>query len=248
MPEAHPYTVLAPLGPVRRVVDELCGLEIDPTTPDGQVLPVGASVLSVRMNRDGQARIEARGPHTRASALSLRGAQWVVGAELRPGQGRAVLGVALDTLVDRAAPLDALWADGASALLDRVCAAPTVALRLQALLGAVEERLVSSDDPWSPRVLNAALRHLESTRPRVRGLAGRLGTSERQLRRLFQDRVGMSPKAYASLVRFRRAMDGLYGTGTLSEIARTAGYYDEAHMSGDFRRRLGTTPGALRTA
>ena len=71
-----------------------------------------------------------------------------------------------------------------------------------------------------------------------------LGVSERHLRRVFREVVGLSPKAFFKLTRFERAlkaaMDG--GDSTWSDIAVGAGYYDQAHLIADFRSITGATP------
>jgi transcriptional regulator GlxA family with amidase domain len=60
--------------------------------------------------------------------------------------------------------------------------------------------------------------------------------SERTLERRFRERVGVSPKMYQRIVRFRRASGKLSGfDGSLMEFAWDMGYYDHAHLAKDFR-------------
>ena len=77
---------------------------------------------------------------------------------------------------------------------------------------------------------------------RVAGAARELRLSQRQLERLFLERVGVSPKRYARLCRFERAVHLARGPGTLAEVASAAGYADQAHFIRDFRRLAGATP------
>ena len=81
----------------------------------------------------------------------------------------------------------------------------------------------------------------------VNAVADDLGVSERHLRRVFVETVGLSPKTFARLARFHRALraareDARAGWAT---IAAAAGYYDQAHLIGDFRAIAGVTPRAL---
>jgi AraC-like DNA-binding protein len=60
--------------------------------------------------------------------------------------------------------------------------------------------------------------------------------SERTLERRFRERVGVSPKMYQRIVRFRRASGKLSGfDGSVMEFAWDMGYYDHAHLAKDFR-------------
>jgi methylphosphotriester-DNA--protein-cysteine methyltransferase len=72
-------------------------------------------------------------------------------------------------------------------------------------------------------------------------------TRERHLRRVFRDAIGMIPKTFARLARFRRAL----GAARPDEhegwasIAAEAGYYDQAHLIAEFRMIAGVTPQGL---
>ena len=81
----------------------------------------------------------------------------------------------------------------------------------------------------------------------VSSVADDLDMSERSLRRAFRDTVGMSPKAFAKLARFHRAVRAAREDlrGGWGRIAVDAGYYDQAHLIADFRDLVGVTPRAL---
>ena len=85
------------------------------------------------------------------------------------------------------------------------------------------------------------------TRASVNAVADDLGVSERHLRRVFRETVGVSPKAFARLTRFHRALRAAREDGHASwaSIAATAGYYDQAHLIAEFRAIAGVTPRAL---
>jgi AraC-like DNA-binding protein len=81
----------------------------------------------------------------------------------------------------------------------------------------------------------------------VSAVAAELGMSERQFRRVFREAVGMSPKAFAKLARFRRALTASQHDREASwaSIAAGSGYYDQAHLIDEFRVIAGVTPRAL---
>lgn len=75
-------------------------------------------------------------------------------------------------------------------------------------------------------------------------LAKKHCTTERQMERHFRQQVGLSPKKFANLMRFRKAFDMLSANAKLSieEIAWCCGYYDHAHMTNDFKLFTGQPP------
>ncbi|MEM7801391.1 MAG: helix-turn-helix domain-containing protein [Chloroflexota bacterium] len=70
--------------------------------------------------------------------------------------------------------------------------------------------------------------------------------SQKRLIELFKLHVGVSPKRYARLLRFSRALQHVTGGENLSEIAHQLGYYDQAHMSNEFRSFAAMTPAVYR--
>ena len=81
----------------------------------------------------------------------------------------------------------------------------------------------------------------------MHAVASGLGVSERHLRRVFHETVGVSPKAFAKLTRFHRALRAARDDAHAgwASIAAAAGYYDQAHLIAEFRAIAGATPRAL---
>lgn len=71
--------------------------------------------------------------------------------------------------------------------------------------------------------------------------------SPRQLERTFQEVVGVSPKMYGRLLRFRSVCQTLTSAdpASLTDIALQHGYYDLAHLTHDFQTLAGNTPSAF---
>jgi transcriptional regulator GlxA family with amidase domain len=77
-------------------------------------------------------------------------------------------------------------------------------------------------------------------------LADGLGVSERTLRRRCATAVGYGPKTLERVLRFRRALALIRGRLPLVAVAPLAGYADQAHLTNEFQRLAGATPGYLR--
>ena len=103
-------------------------------------------------------------------------------------------------------------------------------------------------DRWHTELVQKATAMLSVAgsrkRESVRLLARNLHVSERHLRNIFADTLGLSPSQFVRLDRVRSVFARL--GDPLPELATRAGYYDQSHMAADFRRVMGVPPGAFR--
>lgn len=121
------------------------------------------------------------------------------------------------------------------------------------LLGALQARpLRDAQDalPWldacvrvDPRVDEAL--HSLSVCASVAAAAQQLGVSERTLQRLVHGATGRQPAYWKCLARIRRAASHLAHAPSLAACAADHGFADQAHMTREFQRWLGRTPGAM---
>ncbi|WP_057938613.1 helix-turn-helix domain-containing protein [Algoriphagus resistens] len=76
-------------------------------------------------------------------------------------------------------------------------------------------------------------------------LAKRNYTTGRQLERSFKKHIGISPKEFANIVRFRVALSKIKHNKqrkSLLDIAFDCGYYDHAHLTNEIKRYTGLAP------
>jgi AraC-like DNA-binding protein len=71
---------------------------------------------------------------------------------------------------------------------------------------------------------------------------------QRHFERKFKSAIGVSPKTFARIIRFRNTLRYLrdYPNKDLSSIAIECGYYDHTHLIKDFRILSGNTPDNIR--
>ncbi len=210
-------------------------------------LPRAEVVLGVRFGSGIRGGLDVHAAGVRRAVLrkTVGAGQRAVFVRVPFGANRAVLGATPASITGHTVDLAGLWGRSRTQrLLERLHAAgPERASRI--LQDEVAERIARSDAAPHQRRLRAATALLE--REHVGLVADRLGTSERHFRRVFRDALGVSPKVYARLRRFRRAVT----TARRSEapdwaaIAANAGYYDQAHLIADFRAIGGAAPRAL---
>lgn len=70
------------------------------------------------------------------------------------------------------------------------------------------------------------------------------GISEKHLHRKFIEKVGLSPKQLAQILRFREAKSKIenHDFDSLGDLAFTLGYNDHAHLTKSFKELAGITP------
>lgn len=191
--------------------------------------------------------VHAMGSRQRVLRKLLHSGQRFVTARLQLGAAEAVLGVPAAAIAGRVVALEDLWGAGTTRrLLDRFASARDTPEAAALLKSAISERFVLAGGPRARTqlVLDAAQR---LTSANVTAVAADLGVSERHLRRVFDETIGVSPKAFAKLTRFRRALDAARAPNHAgwATIAADAGYYDQAHLIAEFRAIAGVTPLAL---
>jgi AraC-like DNA-binding protein len=78
-------------------------------------------------------------------------------------------------------------------------------------------------------------------------LAKAAGVSTRSLERHFRERAGVSAKTLQRLARLSAALRALPTVEPLADLAHRLGYFDQAHLTNEFRLFSGVSPGRYRT-
>jgi AraC-like DNA-binding protein len=191
--------------------------------------------------------IHAFGARQRVHRKLLSGGQRAVSARLRLGTPEAVFGVPASAIAGRVIALDDLWGQGATRrLYDRLASARDTRTAAAVLDTALAERLAIAPGPSTRLQLALDAAHRLTSAP-VNTVAADLDVSERHLRRVFRETIGVSPKEFAKLTRFHRALRAARNDAHASwaSIAVAAGYYDQAHLIAEFRAFAGATPRAF---
>ncbi|WPO92455.1 helix-turn-helix domain-containing protein [Chryseobacterium sp. HR92] len=81
----------------------------------------------------------------------------------------------------------------------------------------------------------------------LHALAQGSGLSERYIQKLYLKNIGISPSAFAAVIRFNKSLPMVLNTSeSLIAIAYNCGYYDQAHFIKEFKKFTGITPSASR--
>lgn len=202
-------------------------------------LPDGRTLLIFRGGDHGD--LTLTGPRTRASFKTSSGVNAVI-LRFKPGWSRALFGVAASELTDRYVDLADAWGRPVDALCDQLGGARGATEIVNRLSDAFARRACDASESASASLARRAVRLLEAEEVRVGSVAARLGVTARHLRRAFVESIGVGPKEFARGVRLQRALRRAETSSDWARIATDAGYYDQAHLIGEFRQLVGMTP------
>jgi AraC-like DNA-binding protein len=174
-----------------------------------------------------------------------------VGAYIRAGQAACLLAAPSREFTDRVVALEHFWGRAATAELEQqLDEAHEDLVRIGHLEAALLRRATSMRDPKKALDLPglAAFAQRQPIGVTVEAMANLAGVSRQYLTRTFRENVGVSPKLYCRLSRFRAALR--LGTQRPNldgaNLAAMSGYADQAHMIAEFRRFSGMTPALIR--
>jgi AraC-like DNA-binding protein len=238
----------APSASIAPYVESFAAYSIDGETPH-VAIPRPEIDVVVRFGPAARGGIDAHafGARERVHRKIPRGVLRTLSARLRLGAPEAVLGVPASRVARRIVALEDLWGETATRrLYERLVEARDAQQAVRVFEGAIADRLALGTRRPSPIAIHAANKLASS---HVNVVAGELGVSDRHLRRVFRESVGIGPKAYAKLARFRRALRAAreQDEAGWAHVATVAGYYDQAHLIAEFRAIADATPRAFLT-
>ena len=178
------------------------------------------------------------GPRSRARYHAAQAGALCLRLSFRPGRTAEFLGRPVRDFLDRTV---ALRADAAGAILQVLndsAPAPGAALRI------LNDTVRTPGGIMHEPLIREAAALLTTGLP-VTDTARRLHLSERHLRNIFVAALGLTPSRFVGIERVRSVLRHI--DGSLPELARRAGYYDQSHMTAEFRRLMGVPPHAFRS-
>ncbi len=222
-----------------------------PVVPDGcpeLIFNLGDPIHRLRgPEHDVHDRPMLAGQITGAIHLRPQGRVALVGVRLHPWALHAFLGVGAAELRDGIVPLGSVVGAALHRQLDQL-ATDGVPMAFADRVTQVLARHASSRPAPSAAAISVyrALRHASrhGSRATVRGVAKSLGRSERQLQRVFEESVGLSPKLYLRMIRVQRALRFAEREPVRSwgEVSARCGFYDQSHLTREFLQFAGCAP------
>jgi AraC-like DNA-binding protein len=252
------FTTLAPAPPLSRLVETIWDWDMPPRQYRlERILPSADSQLVINLAEDETrvyddalrcrryAAASFDGPSHRSFVIDTAEQVRVVGVVFRAGSTAPFFRERMDLLVNDHVDLDALAGGIARMLRTRLLEATDAHARLHIVHGW----LLAHAGTAAPHPIVAhALRAFDAAPDvhRIGAVAADCRLSPRRFGELFREQVGMSPKRYARLQRFRRVIAQAHGQPRVdwAGIAADCGLHDQSHLVHEFRAFSGMTPGA----
>jgi AraC-like DNA-binding protein len=189
-----------------------------------------------------------QGAQDRAHQRDTQGASTVVGVHFKPGGAAVFFGGAMPELHNRTVLLDDLWGPSARVLREELQATPGPHVQLMRLEACLMARLHHAA-PVDAMVL-AALHALaqQPSAALIEPVQRASGCGPARFIARFEQTVGLPPKRYARVLRFRALIDSLarQPPKDWAQVAVEAGYADQSHLIHEFKRLAGMVPTAYR--
>lgn len=166
-----------------------------------------------------------------------------VGVHFKPGGAGSLFDVPADALTGQVVSLEALWGRAADSIYDQIRSTSSQHERVRLLERALIGRARQASGFELEPVLRAALEAFEQPALTSVNEVNRLtGLSPKRLVALFDAKIGLSPKTYWRVRRFRAALRDLERGQRGAALAHRHGYCDQAHFLRDFRAFAGACP------
>jgi AraC-like DNA-binding protein len=211
-----------------------------------RVLPNGRFQLVVDLS---SGRGTVAGMRSRYVEIDAAAIPAVMGVVFRPGGARGFFDAPAVDFYGQVVPLDAVWGAQAIRLRDRLQEAATAAQKFQVLEAALREVMDAAAErrrALHPSVQYGlqAFRHVPHVRT-VIDVSTEAGLSRRRFSELFREQVGMTPKLFCRLIRFRQVVRRIVAGASVdwADVALEGGYCDQAHLAHEFRDFSGMSPG-----
>jgi AraC-like DNA-binding protein len=217
-------------------------LSLDSTQPTHSVLPDGAVDVVIQITGS-SARSWVYGTSTVRTDIALNPHSRYLGIRFKPGQSRHFIQAAASELTDRCEDSDGLLRFPLDSVLE-LGMGTSVFTRIDALL----ESHIRSARPERSR-MDEAIDLIKVTHgtASTEQAAQTFCRSRRQFERIFAQTVGISPKLFAQIARFEHAAACIgqplcVAAVSLADVAASAGYADQSHMTHAFKRFAQTSP------
>lgn len=185
------------------------------------------------------------GQLTKSCTKTIVGALHVLAINLKPLAFNSLFKMPMDKLVEKVIDLESLIGAEGKYVTEQIFTASNIEERIKILnIFLLSQLRKSYQRP--PNGIDHALQliYQYAGNISITDLAEKSYTTERTLRRYFEERVGLNPKLFSKILRFGKVLS-LVEKGVIKtwrDIPLDYGYVDQSHFIKDFKLFAGKTP------
>lgn len=209
-----------------------------------RVLPTGAADLIIRLDSARASDSAMFGPRTRPAVIRTSSRFEMLGVHFKLGGAFPFLQCPVGELHNAGVTVGDLWGERQAERLLSELHEARGAERKCRLLGQWLMRLAADRLDRHPAVTFAMRAFCSGPFGSAAEIADKTGYSQRHFIELFRKEVGLKPKQFHRLYRFRRVVEAVQGRADVdwTDIGLSSGYFDHAHLIHDFREFSDMTP------
>ena len=241
----HPHPSLAPWVSLYQVIQS----DVVPTqNSPWTIMPDGCGYLILHLFRNQFCRLVLVGPRSIYTNIDRKDRTVSLIMRFRPGAMASFLPFPIHHLKDRSIDIREAWPDLHEEVLYQLDLLGKQE-KINQCFEVLEQLLLGklTHEPLVNPIVGEAVRRIyeEQGKLRIHLLAKQLGITDRYLRALFREEVGINAKRLAKIVRVTeviKKVDGNLGHDSWAALAYQADYFDQSHMIEDFHLLLGENP------
>jgi len=176
---------------------------------------------------------------------------YLLSVRMPPLGAYRLLGIPLGSVAQNVFELDSVLGEAIASVHQRLGDCPNAAEQFAVLCDFARSCMARSRVKLRPDA-QIAVDMLTRTGggERIESICRSVAVSRKHLNELFDTHIGLTPKTYARMFRFRRVVDLVQRGRSLdwTRIAMSCGYYDQAHFNHEFREFSGMSPGEYAAA
>jgi AraC-like DNA-binding protein len=210
--------------------------DINPVIPDGCV------DIIFDLNLPTQSQCFVVGPMTGPIYNSQNN---LFGLRFKPGMAGSLFRSSLKEMTDHIVTINKIGKVKTDEIADHL-ANETCSVNKINFIGSVFEKLLSDLQPLE-REIQYAIGAIELSKGmiNIKNITGRIGWSRQHFTRKFLINTGLTPKFFSQVIRVNRIIKTFRDKKrrhSLSDLAQIGGYFDQSHMTNEFRKITGVTP------
>lgn len=225
--------------------------EKDRLIPDGSLeIVFHLKKRIVKTTFDGEEFFETSdmiiGQVTKPYFIHPEGEVYIIGIRFFPHTIHYFLDFPVQEINDTALTLDLVWGEEYRILKNNIISAQNIQQSIDLIESFLIKKLENLSYNFSHKALDYCYKSIMLTNGKcpIEKISKELGISNRYLQRICLEKMGISPKYFAKIIRFQHIFNHLLNNQnrTWTSISYELGYYDQAHFIKDFRLFTGTNP------